>query len=185
VVASVNAGWRPQLIVGGGARVSLQGTSSPMLQLALGVGHPYWEAALYGAWAPTNLGVAPTVVGFKSTAEVGLGGARRQPLGDSSVDLVLGAHAGLIRLAAAPKAMDMTGGGSGDTQDPTEVVDLHGVAPAATAFLGAVFPTRAAVRIRPQIWFQWVPKTRINSSVDATARLASVGLSIAAESRLP
>jgi hypothetical protein len=158
-------GWRPHIVGGAGARVSLPSAPAPVVELTLGLAHPRWEVGVSGAWAPTNATAA-----LASTTEVALAAARRQEVA-SSVDLVYGARAGVILL------VEGNSGGGGSSS-------MGGVAPAATGFLGAVFPARSPVRLRPQLWFQWAPTYRIGAN-NASSSFASVGLSLGAESSLP
>ena len=169
-------GWRALIVAGGGVRLTLPGTPAPVLELTLGVTHRSWEVGLFGAWAPTTLAIgesSPAV--FSSTTEVGLGGARRTPIGVG--DLFFGARASVLRITDADNG-DSTGGGN--NTDPS----LAGVAPALTAVVGAAVPARAIVRLRPQLWFQWAPAVRLGGP-NATSSVASIGIGLGAESRIP
>ena len=178
------AGWRPQVVVGGGTRWSLPGTQAAQLELGVGIARPGWELGLFGAWAPTTVALgSKSPVAFASTAEAALGGAWRPALGKSSVDLIVGARAGVIRLANADN--NNTGDSTGGNNDVNNVdATFDGVAPAVTGFLGAAFATRSIVHVRPQLWYQWVPRARLGGQ-NATGQLSSVGLSLGVESRVP
>jgi hypothetical protein len=171
-------GWRPQIVAGGGARVSLPGTQSVLLELSLGVARPGWELGLYGAWAPTAVaigkGAQPT---FTSSTEAAVGGAWRPALGSSGVDLIVGARAGLIHFVEGDHVNSTT----------NSDVSIDGVAPALTAWVGAAFATRSIVHFRPQVWYQWAAATRLGSSASdpLASSLSSIGLSVGVESRVP
>jgi len=186
-----STGWRIQVVAGGGARFSLPGTGAAQLELGIGVARPGWELGLFGAWAPAAIATGSnTPLAFSSTAEAAIGGAWRPTLGGSGIDLFVGARAGITHLADAntnnmndPPAAGAGGTGGSQNVDP----NYAGVAPAVTGFIGAVFATRSIVHLRPQLWYQWIPKTRFGGSGQdpVTGRLSSVGLSLGVESRLP
>jgi hypothetical protein len=170
------ARWQPLIVAAGGARLTLPGTPASTIAVAGGVVRGPWELALYGSWSPAVLGASAAAKSiFSSTAELGLGAARRQPLG--SVALLAGVRVGAIRLS--PNDAGSNAAQTGDN------VDLGGpaVAAAVSAFAGTAVPLFSFLRLRPELSAQWIPPGW--TGTDVRMSLWSLGLSLGAESSLP
>jgi len=172
VPAAKPAAWHPLLVAAGGGRLTLPGTLASMVVAAGGVVHGPWELALYGAWSPGVIGAsAATNASYSSTAELGLGAARRQPV--RSAVLLAGARLGAIRFSPNNGAAQ-TG----------QHVDLGGaVAPSVSAFVGTGIPVLSFLRLRSELSMQWVPP--LWAGTDGRPSFWSLGLSLGAETSLP
>jgi hypothetical protein len=166
------AAWQPLLVAAGGGRLTLPGTPASMVVASAGVSRGPWELALYGAWSPAVIGASASAnAAYSSTAELGLGAARRQPV--RSAVLLAGARLGAIRFSPN-NAAAQTG----------EHVDLgRAYAPTLTAFVGMAIPVLSFLRLRSELSMQWVPP--LMAGTETQMSLWSLGLNLGAETSLP
>ena len=176
---------RTVLLFGGGGLVGSPGLASPSIGAGVGTLVGAWELSGFGRWEPSyvlvNRGAWPSF--SMSRCTVGLTAGRRAQLGGASFALGLRAGVAVTSEDGSDPSGPSSGGGSGSSSGsggPSRGGPGGGAEgaastpePLAGAYVGFVFPRRAAVRVRPELSVEAVA-SRVGRTLRLDPSLPSV-----------